>query len=89
MWKVLKKLTNENTRESPPNTLTTDIFNGYLTKIGLDTVSHLQTTMATCGDGGESELFFGGDQAAHVVFYLTTIEHNSAKKHLLIFNCCF
>ena len=42
MWKVLKQLTHGNNRESPPNTLTADIFNSYFTNIGLDTVSHLQ-----------------------------------------------
>ena len=55
-----------NNIESPPNTLTADIFNSYFTKIGLDTVSHLQPTLATGVDGGESE-FFGGDQTAHHV----------------------
>ena len=57
MWKVLKQLTHGNNRESPPNTLTADIFNSYFTKIGLDTVSHLQPTLATGVDGGESEFF--------------------------------
>ena len=45
-WKVLQ-LTQWNNRESPPDTLTADIFNSYFTKIGLDTVSHLQPTLAT------------------------------------------
>ena len=66
MWKVLKQLTHGNNRESPPNTLNADIFNSYFTKIGLDTVSHLQPSLAIGVDGGESE-FFGGDQTAHVV----------------------
>ena len=56
MWKVLKQLTHRNNRESPPNTLTADIFNSYFTNIGLDTVSHLQPT---CVDGGESDFFYG------------------------------
>ena len=53
MWKVLKQLTHGNNRESLPNTLTADIFNSYFTKIGLDTVSHFQPTLATGDDGGE------------------------------------
>ena len=67
MWKVLEELTHGNTRESPPTDLTADIFNSYFTKIGLDTVSHLQTTVATGVDGGESE-YFGGDRTANVKF---------------------
>ena len=47
MWKVLKQLTHGNNRESPPNTLTADIFNSYFARIGLDTVSHLQPTLAS------------------------------------------
>ena len=83
MWKVLKQLTHGNNRESPPNTLTADIFNSYFTKIGLDTVSHLQPTLATVTgvDGGESE-FFGGDQTAHVVLILQQL-NKTVKKHLL------
>ena len=70
MWKVLKQLTHGNTRESSLNTLTADIVNSYFTsKVGLDTVSHLQPILATGVDCGESE-FFGGDQTAHVVLIL-------------------
>ena len=58
-----------NNRESPPNTLTADIFNSYFTNIGLDTVSHLQPTPTTGVDGGE-KICFGGDQTAHVVLIL-------------------
>ena len=79
MWKVLKQLTHGNIRESPPNTLTADIFNSYFTKIGLDTVSHLQPNLATGVDGGES-YFFGGDQTSTCCFNFTTIEQDS---HLL------
>ena len=81
MWKVLKQLTHGNNRESPPNTLTADIFNSYFTNIGLDTVSHLQPTLATGVDGGESG-FFGGDQTAHVVLILQQL-NNTVKKHPL------
>ena len=49
---------------TPPNTLTSDIVDSNFTKIGLDTVSHLQPTLATCVDGGESDFFVGGDQTA-------------------------
>ena len=55
MWNMLKQLTHGNNRESPPNTLTADIFNSCFTKIGLDTVSHLQPTLAIGVDGGQSE----------------------------------
>ena len=72
---MLRQLTHGNNRESPPITLTADIFNSYFTKIGLDTVSHLQPNLATCVDGGESE-FFGGDQTARC-FNFTTIEQDS------------
>ena len=65
MWKVLEQLKHGNNRESPPNTLTAEIFNSYFTKIGIDTVSHVQPTLATGVDGGESD-FFGGGQTAHV-----------------------
>ena len=82
MWKVLKQLTHGNNRESPPNTLTADIFNSYFTKIGLDTVSHLQPTLATCVDGGESE-FFGGDQTAHVVLILQQLNKTLSKNIFL------
>ena len=82
MWKVLKQLTHGNNRESPPNTLTADIFNSYFTKIGLDTVSHLQPTLATCVDGGESEFFWRGSNST-CCFNFTTIEQDSVKKHLL------
>ena len=58
MWKVLNQLTHGNNRESPPNTLTADICNSYFAKIGLDTVSHLQPTMAAGVDGGENELLW-------------------------------
>ena len=67
MWKVLKQLTHGNNRESPPNTLTADIFNSYFTKIGLDTVSHLQPTLATGVDGGESDFFLAGIKQ-HMLF---------------------
>ena len=67
MWKVLKQLTHGNNRESPPNTLTADIFNSYFTKIGLDTVSHLHPTLATGVDGGESEFFLAGIKQ-HMLF---------------------
>ena len=81
MWKVLKQLAHGNNREWPPNTRTADIFNSYFTKIGLDTVSHLQPTLATGVDGGESD-FFGGDQTAHVVLILQQL-NKTVKKHLL------
>ena len=58
MWKVLNQLTHGNNRESPPNTLTADICNSYFAKIGNDTVSHLQPTMAAGVDGGENELLW-------------------------------
>ena len=83
MWKVLKQLTHGNNRESPPNTLTADIFNSYFTKIGLDTVSHLQPTLATGVDGGESD-FFGGDQTAHVVLILQQLNKTLSKNIFLI-----
>ena len=68
--------------ESPPNTLTADIFNSYFTRIGLDTVSHLQPTLATGVDGGESE-FFGGDQTAHVVLILQQLNKTLSKNTFL------
>ena len=58
MWKVLKQLPHGNNRESPPDTLTADIFNSYFTKIGLDTVSYLQPILATGVDGSESEFLW-------------------------------
>ena len=82
MWKVLKQLTHGNNRESPPNTLTADIFNSYFTKIGLDTVSHLQPTLATGVDGGVSEFFWRGSNST-CSFNFTIIEQDSVKKHLL------
>ena len=82
MWKVLKQLTHGNNRESPPNTLTADIFNRYFTKIGLDTVSHLQPTLATGVDGGESE-YFGGDQTANVVLILQQLNMTLSKNTFL------
>ena len=81
MWKVLKQLTHGNNRESPPNTLTADIFNSY-SRIGLDTVSHLQPTLATGVDGGESDFFWLGSNST-CCFNFTTIEQDSVKKHLL------
>ena len=81
--KVLKQLTHGNNRESPPNTLTADIFNSYFTKIGLDTVSHLQPTLATGVDGGESDFFWRGSNST-CCFNFTTIEQDSVcQKHLL------
>ena len=82
MWKVLKQLTHGNNRESPPNTLTADIFNSYFTNIGLDTVSHLQPTPTTGVDGGENDLFWRGSNST-CCFDFTTIEQDSVKKHLL------
>ena len=70
MWKVLKQLTHGNNRESPPDTLTADIFNSYFTKIGLDTVCHiynppwLQVLMVVKVN------FYGEDQTAHVFFLI-------------------
>ena len=78
MWKVLKQLTHGNKRESPPNTLTADIFNIHFTNIGLDTVSHLQPTLATGVDGGESDVF-GGDQTAHVVLIVQQLNKTLSK----------
>ena len=82
MWKGLKQLTHGNNRESPPNTLTADIFNSYFTKIGLDTVSHLQPTLATGVDGGESDFFWRVSNST-CCFNFTPIEQYSVKKHLL------
>ena len=79
MWKVLKQLTHGNNRESPPNTLTADIFNSYFTNIGLDTVSHLQPTPTTGVDGGENDLFWRGSNST-CCFDITTIEQDSVKK---------
>ena len=79
---MLKQLTHGNNRESPPNTLTADIFNSYFTKIGLDTVSHLQPTLAIGVDGGESD-FFGGDQTAHVVLILQQLNNTLSKNIFL------
>ena len=79
MWKVLKQLTHGNNRESPPNTLTADIFNSYFTNIGLDTVSHLQPTPTTGVDGGENDLFWRGSNST-CCFDFTTIEQDSVKK---------
>ena len=79
MWKVLKQLTHGNTRESPLNTLTADIVNSYFnSKVGLDTVSHLQPILATGVDCGESE-FFGGDKTAHVVLILQQLNKTLSK----------
>ena len=69
MWKVLAQLTHGNNRESPPNTLTADIFNSYFTNIGLDTVSHLQPTRPQVLMVVKT-ICFGGDQTAHVVLIL-------------------
>ena len=79
MWKVFKQLTHWNNRESPPNTLTADIVNSYFTEIGLDTVSHLQPTLATGVDGGESEFFWRGSNSTCCFNF----EQDSVKKHLL------
>ena len=85
MWKVLKQLPHGNNRESPPDTITAaDIFNSYFTKIGLDTVSHLQPTLATGVDGGESEFLWRGSNST-CCFNFTTIEQDSVKEHLLKF----
>ena len=82
MWKVLKQ-SHGNNRESPPNSLTADIFNSYFTKIGLDTVSHLQPTLATGVDGGESEFVWrGSNSTMSCCFKFTTIEQD-CQKHLL------
>ena len=81
MWKVLKQLTHGNNRESPPNTLTADTFNSYFSKIGLVTVSHLQPTLATGVDGGESDFLWRGSNST-CCFNFTTIEQDSVKKHL-------
>ena len=82
MWKVLKQLNHGNNIESPPNTLTADIFNRYFTNIGLDTVSHLQPTPTTGVDGGENDLFWRGSHST-CCFDFTTIEQDSVKKNLL------
>ena len=82
MWKVLKQLTHGNSRESPPDTLTADIFNSYFTKIGLDTVSHLKPTLAPVVDGGESD-FLWRESNSTFCFIFTTIEQDSIKEHLL------
>ena len=70
MWKVLKQLTHGNNRESPPDTLTADIFNSYFTK----QLQVLMVVKVNC---------YGEDQTAHVVFIFTTIEQYSVKEHLL------
>ncbi len=49
--------------------------------IGLDTVSHLQPTLATVVDGGESD-FFGGDQTAHVVLISQQLNHTAKNTFL-------
>ena len=83
MWKVLNQLTHGINRESPPNTLTADIFNSYFTNIGLDTVSHLHPTPTTCVDGGgENDLFWRGSNST-CCFDFTTIEYYSVKKNFL------
>ena len=56
---MLEQLIHDMITESSPNTHAADIhvFNRYVTNIGLDTVSHKQTTTATDvdgDDGGES-----------------------------------
>ena len=71
-----------NNIESPPNTLTADIFNSYFTNIGLDTLSHLQPTPTTGVDGGENDLFWRGSNST-CCFAFTTIEQDSVKKNLL------
>ena len=62
----VKAITHGNNRESPPNTLAADIFNSYFTEIGLDTVLHLQPTLATGVDGAESDFLAGIKQ--HMLF---------------------
>ena len=61
-----------------------DIFNSYFTKIGLDTVSHLQPTLAT----GlvlmvVKVIFFGGDQTAYVVSILQQLTKTLSKNTFL------
>ena len=75
---MLKQLTHGNNREFPPNTLTADIFNSYFTKIGLDTVSHVQPALATCIVVLNVN-FFGGDQTAHVVLILQQLNKTVKK----------
>ena len=82
MWNMLKQLTHGNNRESPPNTLTADIYNSYFTNKGLDTVSHLQPTPTTGVDVGENDLFWRRSNST-CCFDFTTIEQYSVKKKLL------
>ena len=81
--KVLKQLTHGNNRESPPNTLTADIFNSYYAKIGVDTVSHLLPTLATGVDGGQRDCF-GADQTAHVVLILQRLNNTLSVKNTFL-----
>ena len=58
------------------------LFNSYFTKIGLATVSHLQPTLATGVDGGESDFLWRGSNSS-CCFNFTTIEQDSVKEHLI------
>ena len=78
MWKVLKQLTHVNNRESPPNTLTADIFNSYFTNIGLDTVSHLQPTRPQVLMVVKRFVLAGSNSTC--CFDVTTIEQDSVQK---------
>ena len=44
LWKVLKKLTDGQSKVAPPNKLTAVHFNQYFSSIGSTTISHLLTT---------------------------------------------
>ena len=44
LWKVLKKLTDGESKVAPPNKLTAVHFNQYFSSIGSTTISHLLTT---------------------------------------------
>ena len=55
MWKVIKQLTHGKQIESPPNSLTADIFNDLFGSIGLGTVSHLQPVHS---DDSEARVFW-------------------------------
>ena len=44
LWKVLKKLTDGESKVAPPNKLTAVHFNQYFNSIGSTTISHLLTT---------------------------------------------
>ena len=60
LWKVLKKLTDGESKVAPPNKLTAVHVNQYFSIIGSTTISHLLTTY----DNNTKTQFSGEDQIA-------------------------